>query len=72
MLVEIAKMGDTTRWLTIRQAAAAGPLSEHELRLRLRQGRLPGVFVGETRKHFRVQYEQLIRQLEEDAGEVKS
>ena len=31
---------------TIRQVAAHGPLSEHYLRLRLKQGKLPGFYVG--------------------------
>ena len=31
---------------TIRQVAASGLLSEHYLRIRQRQGKLPGIFVG--------------------------
>lgn len=31
---------------TIRQVASNGPLSEHYLRLRLKQGKLPGFYVG--------------------------
>jgi len=31
---------------TIRQVAAMGVLSEHYLRLRLKQGKLPGVYAG--------------------------
>ena len=33
-------------YLTIRQTAATGIISEHFLRLRLRQGQLPGFYSG--------------------------
>ena len=36
----------TPRFKTIRQTAATHILSEHHLRLMLKQGRLPGFFVG--------------------------
>ncbi len=52
---------------TIRQMAATGPLSEYQLRLMLAQGRLPGVFVGSTGKHFRVNRRMLLDQLERES-----
>lgn len=45
------------RMMTIRQAAAMGPLSEYALRLLLRQGQLPGLFVG---RKFLINYDRLI------------
>lgn len=47
---------------TIRQCAAMGPLSEHQLRLMLKQGALPGFFVG---NHFRINRKMFLEQLEE-------
>ena len=46
--------------LTIRQAAAIGPLSEYALRLLQKQGCLPGVQIG---KKYLVNYDRLIEQL---------
>lgn len=34
------------RMLTIREEAKVGPLSEYALRLLLKQGKLPGIYVG--------------------------
>ena len=51
-----------SRYPTIRQAAAQGPLSEHYLRLLLKQHKLPGFYCG---RHYRVNYTQLLNQLEE-------
>lgn len=42
-----------TDFLTIRQAAKRGPLSEHYLRLMRAQGRLPGI---ETGNRFLINY----------------
>lgn len=42
---------------TIRQVAKSGLLSEHYLRLRLSQGKLPGFFVG---NRFMVDYAALV------------
>lgn len=50
----------TPRMMTIRQAAELGPLSEYALRLLLRQGRLPGLFVG---KKFLVNFDAFLAQL---------
>lgn len=50
--------------MTIRQAAAAGPLTEHALRQRHKQNRLPGLQVN-TR--FYVNYPQLLEQIERES-----
>lgn len=55
-------MTDAPRMLSIRQAAALGPLSEYALRLLLRQGKLPGLYVG---KKFLIAYDRLLDQLAE-------
>lgn len=51
-------------FLTIRQTAATGVLSEHHLRLMEKQGRLPGIRTGKT---FRVNYEMLLAQLNRES-----
>ena len=56
------------RFLTIRQVAATGILSEHHLRLMEKQGKLPGIYSG-TR--FKVNYPLLIEKLDRDSVEVK-
>lgn len=53
-----------TRFLTIRQTAATRVLSEHQLRLRLKQGKLPGFFVG---NRFLVNVQKLEEQLDADS-----
>ncbi len=55
-------MTGTAKFLTIRQTAKLGLLSEYQLRLWQKQGRLPGIFTGNT---FRVNVPQLERKLEE-------
>lgn len=50
----------TSRFLTIRQTAKEGPLSEYCLRLMLKRGELPGVYSG-TR--FLVNYALLLERL---------
>ena len=50
------------RMLTIRQTAKTGILSEYQLRLMQRQGRLPGIYVG---NRFLVNYELLAEDLQE-------
>lgn len=51
----------------IRQEAKFGGtgLSEHELRLMLCRGELPGFYVGETKKYFRIDHEKLLEVLKE-------
>ena len=56
------------RFMTIRQVAATGILSEHHLRLMEKQGRLPGIYAG-TR--FKVNFQLLIEMLNRDRVEVK-
>lgn len=53
-------------FLTIRQTAATGVLSEHHLRLMEKQGRLPGI---RTDKTFRVNFEMLLAQLNRESAE---
>ena len=49
---------------TIRQTAALGIITEHYLRLMLKQGRLPGVYSG---NRFLVNVDALTRQLNSDS-----
>lgn len=51
----------------IRQEAKHGGtgLSERELRLMLAKGELPGFYVGETKKFFRVDHAKLLEVLKE-------
>ena len=51
-------------FMTIRQVAKSGLISEHYLRLRLRQGRLPGFYSG-TR--FIVDFDALVNLLHAEA-----
>lgn len=51
-------------FLTIRQTAAIGIISEHFLRLLVKQGRCPGLQVG---NRFLVNVEQLSQQLERES-----
>lgn len=58
------------KFQTIRQTAKLGILSEHNLRLRLAQGRLPGVYSG---NRFMVNVPMLMQKLDaesEQGGEV--
>lgn len=50
---------------SIRGAARLGPLSEHCLRLMLKQGRLPGVYSG---RKFLVNYDRLLEQLNKEVS----
>lgn len=49
---------------TIRQTAALGILSEHLLRIMLKQGRLPGVYSG---NRFLVNVDALVSQLNSES-----
>lgn len=55
-------MTGTAKFLTIRQTAKLGLLSEYQLRLWQKQGKLPGIYTGNT---FRVNAPMLERKLEE-------
>lgn len=60
------------KFQTIRQTAKLGILSEHNLRLRLAQGRLPGVYSG---NRFMVNVPMLMQKLDaesEQGGEVNA
>lgn len=60
---------NTPKFLTIRQTAATGILSEHHLRLMAKQNELPGIYAG-TR--FKVNYPLLVEKLNRDSMEVKA
>lgn len=62
-------MREDLNYPTIRQAARRGPLSESCLRLMQRQGKLPGFFVG---THFRVNYGELLNQLQAESTREKA
>ena len=53
------------RFMTIRQTAAAGPLSEHHLRRLEKQGKLPCIYSG---RKCLVNYDLLIDQLSNLGG----
>ena len=60
---------NTPKFMTIRQVAATGILSEHHLRLVAKKGELPGIYAG-TR--FKVNYPLLVDKLNQDSMEAKS
>ena len=55
-----------SHWPTVRQAAARGPLTERALRRGIREGWVPGVYIG---NRFLINYERLIQVLEEKSNE---
>lgn len=52
------------RFMTIRQVAATGILSEHHLRLMAKRGELPGIYAG---NRFKVNYPLLVEQLDKES-----
>ena len=52
------------KFLTIRQTAKTGILSEHSLRLMVAQGRCPGIYSG---NRFLVNYDLLVEQLDRES-----
>ncbi|MDO4962069.1 MAG: hypothetical protein Q4E57_09550 [Eubacteriales bacterium] len=52
---------DRPNMMTIRQIAKTGLLSEHALRLMLRAGKLPAIYIG---KKALINYDKLVDQLE--------
>ncbi|WP_130848590.1 hypothetical protein [Intestinimonas timonensis] len=52
------------KFLTIRETAKTGILSEHHLRIMEKQGRLPGVRVG---NQFKVNLDLLVDQLNQES-----
>lgn len=59
---------NTPKFLTIRETAATGILSEHHLRLMAKRNELPGIYAG-TR--FKINYPLLVEKLNRDSMEVK-
>lgn len=59
----------TTKFLTIRQTAATGILSEYHLRLLEKQGKLPGIYSG---NRFKVNFDMLVNQLDKASAERSS
>ena len=57
------------QFMTIRETAATGILSEHHLRLTAKRNELPGIYAG-TR--FKVNYPLLVEKLNRDSMEVKA
>lgn len=49
------------RFLTVREVAATGVLSEHHLRLMIKEGKVPGIYTG---NRFMVNYPLLLEQLD--------
>ena len=63
-------MQEIPRFMTIREVAKTGLISEHYLRLMAAQDRLPGVYSG---NRFKVNYGALVEQSEaESRKEVKA
>lgn len=60
-------MNTEHRFLTIREVARTGLLSEHVLRMRLRQNRLPGFYVGTSGTRYLVDYAALVEMLHKEA-----
>ena len=54
----------TLKFMTIRETVRLGMLSEHQLRLREKQDRLPGIKVG---NRFKVNVSALVEQLEKES-----
>lgn len=59
-------MRDTLEFMTIRETAATGILSEHHLRLMQKQNRLPGIYTG---NRFLVNYKMLVDRLNAESAE---
>ena len=57
-------MTENNRFLTIREVARTGILSEHHLRLLEKEKRLPGVYAG---NRFKVNYPLLLEQLDAES-----
>lgn len=57
---------ENPKFLTIRQVAATGILTEHHLRLMEKQHKLPGIYSG---NRFKVNYGLLVEQLNRESVE---
>ena len=54
-------MENKPRIMTIREIASTGPLSEHALRLMLKEGKLPAIYIG---KKALINYDRLCEELQ--------
>lgn len=55
-------------YMSIRKLSKTGIMSEPEMRRRLAQGKLPGVYVGDKRKEFRVDVDTFKQMLKEESA----
>ncbi len=60
-------MNQNVHFMTIRECAQTGILSEHHLRLLAKQNRLPGIYTG---NRFKVNYPLLVEQLDRESREI--
>jgi len=60
-------MTENNRFLTIRECARTGILSEYHLRLMEKEKRLPGIFSG---NRFKVNYPLLVEQLDRESRQM--
>lgn len=60
-------MDNIQKFMTIRQLAKTGLISEHYLRLLEKQGKLPGIYAGENKTRKLVNVDMLIKQLDEQS-----
>lgn len=57
-------MGNTPRFMTIRETARTKVITEHRLRIMVAQGKCPGIYAG---KKFMVNYGLLVEQLDAES-----
>lgn len=62
-------MNNVPRFLTIRQAAKEGPLTEHALRLLEKQGKLPCIYSG---RKCLINYDVFLAQLNNLGGDMRN
>lgn len=62
-------MNNVPRFLTIRQTAKEGPLTEHALRLLEKQGKLPCIYSG---RKCLINYDVFLSQLNSLGGDLRS
>ena len=62
-------MNNAPKFLTIRETARTGIMTEHYLRIMQKQGRLPGFYTGNT---YRVNYQMLVDQLNRESAVQQS
>lgn len=62
-------MNNVPRFLTIRQTAKAGPLTEHALRLMEKQGKLPCIYSG---RKCLINYDVFLSQLNSLGGGMRN